>query len=144
MKNFNHINVALAAGLFTLTASFALADAAGTASSPRDGRRTTAIETAAPSHEEAPATGEIGGASTHEGEIELAPADRDGKEYIPAPKPGDINGDGRVDVDDFLLLVADWGACENGEHLLGDICPVGGDCMVDVDDLMIVINNWES
>jgi hypothetical protein len=29
----------------------------------------------------------------------------------PEPCPGDLDGDGKVEVDDFLLLLAHWGPC---------------------------------
>jgi subtilisin family serine protease len=50
--------------------------------------------------------------------------------------PGDINGDGFVDVDDLLLLLGDWGPCPG--------CPtdVDGNDVVDVNDLLAMLENW--
>ncbi|MHC4218325.1 MAG: dockerin type I domain-containing protein, partial [Planctomycetota bacterium] len=54
---------------------------------------------------------------------------------------GDINGDGLVDVSDFLLLLAAWGPCP-------DPCPptcaadLDGDCAVTVTDFLLLLANW--
>jgi probable HAF family extracellular repeat protein len=50
--------------------------------------------------------------------------------------PGDITGDGAVNVDDLLAVINAWGAC--GECA----ADVTLDGFVDVDDLLMVINNW--
>jgi hypothetical protein len=51
--------------------------------------------------------------------------------------PGDIDGDGSVDVDDLLAVIGAWGSCPPP-------CPadVNDDGTVDVDDLLLVIGNW--
>jgi hypothetical protein len=51
-------------------------------------------------------------------------------------KPGDINGDGDVDTEDLLALLAAWGPCED--------CPedINGDGVVDTEDLLILLGNW--
>lgn len=59
--------------------------------------------------------------------------------------PGDITGDGNVNVQDLLALINAWGPCPS-------ICPPGcaadvapsplGDCTVNVQDMLFVINNW--
>ena len=51
--------------------------------------------------------------------------------------PGDLNGDGAVDVDDLLAVINAWGPCPAP-------CAADGntDGVVDVDDLLIIINNW--
>ncbi|MHC4127606.1 MAG: choice-of-anchor B family protein [Planctomycetota bacterium] len=55
--------------------------------------------------------------------------------------PGDIDGDGTVGVNDFLLLLAGWGPCP-------DPCPPScaadfdGDCTVGVNDFLILLANW--
>jgi hypothetical protein len=52
------------------------------------------------------------------------------------PVPGDATGDGIVDVEDLLAVLAAWGPC-NG-------CPadVNDDGVVDVGDILIVLANW--
>jgi hypothetical protein len=64
-----------------------------------------------------------------------------------APCPADIaplpDGNGVVDVDDLLVVINGWGACETGEECPSDIVPVSnGNGVVDVDDLLLVINAW--
>lgn len=56
----------------------------------------------------------------------------------PASKPGDLNGDGVVDVSDMLQLLNYWGECPVGP------CPadLNNDGVVDVSDMMEVLNNW--
>ena len=56
---------------------------------------------------------------------------------INPPTPGDINGDGLVNIADLLILIGDWGACPNGCG--GDI---DGDGFANIADLLIVIANW--
>ncbi len=50
--------------------------------------------------------------------------------------PGDINGDGVVDVVDLLAVLAAWGPCPD--------CPedLDGNGVVDVLDLLILLGNW--
>ena len=69
-----------------------------------------------------------------------AVADLDNIDIVIAPpSPGDITGDGCVDVDDLLAVINGWGSCP--------VPPCAGDAnqsgSVDVDDLLIVINNWQ-
>ncbi len=52
------------------------------------------------------------------------------------PCPADISGDGEVDVDDILSLVAAFGACGGCDEDLN------GDDVVDVDDLLVAIAAW--
>lgn len=73
----------------------------------------------------------ISGSYTDHGENELL-------EECPTPQtPGDLNGDGIVDVADLLILLSAWGAC------VGD-CPadLNGDGVVDVADMLILLANW--
>jgi len=55
--------------------------------------------------------------------------------------PGDIDGNGVVDVNDFLLMLGAWGDCP-------DPCPpscpadIDGNCSVDVNDFLILLANW--
>jgi len=55
----------------------------------------------------------------------------------PTECPGDINGDGVVDVSDLLSLLSQWGDCPVD-------CPadLNGDGVVDVSDLLIQLSNW--
>ncbi|MHC4211355.1 MAG: hypothetical protein ACYSWT_16765 [Planctomycetota bacterium] len=54
--------------------------------------------------------------------------------------PGDVNGDGDVGIDDFLALLAAWGACPQPP----DACPsdFDGDGVVGVVDFLILLANW--
>ena len=51
--------------------------------------------------------------------------------------PGDIDGDGRVGINDLLILLGQFGQCEGG-------CRADIDCsgVVDVRDLLFVIIGW--
>jgi hypothetical protein len=55
--------------------------------------------------------------------------------------PGDLNGDGRVDVTDFLILLSRWGPCPQP---CPPACPgdFDGSCSVDVNDFLIMLANW--
>jgi agmatine deiminase len=50
--------------------------------------------------------------------------------------PGDLNGDGVVNVTDILILISAWGPCSNCS------ADIDGNGTVDVSDLLIVIANW--
>jgi hypothetical protein len=54
--------------------------------------------------------------------------------------PGDVNGDGAVNVDDLLAVVTGWGACSAPPAA----CPADltGDGVVNVNDLLLVVVNW--
>jgi hypothetical protein len=49
--------------------------------------------------------------------------------------PGDVNGDGVVNVEDILLLIGAWGSNDPDAD-------VNGDGLVNVVDLLILIGNW--
>jgi hypothetical protein len=55
-------------------------------------------------------------------------------------EPGDVNGDGSVDVDDLIAVILAWGPCPAPPA----DCPadVNNSGAVDVDDLIMVILNW--
>ena len=54
---------------------------------------------------------------------------------------GDIDGDGVVGINDFLLLLGDWGPCAAP-------CPpscaaaLDDDCQVGIVDFLILLGNW--
>jgi hypothetical protein len=52
--------------------------------------------------------------------------------------PGDVTGDGVVDVNDLVAVLLAWGLCPPGP------CPAdsNGDGTIDVDDLLAVLLNW--
>ena len=59
----------------------------------------------------------------------------------PIRPPGDLDGDCHVGIDDFLMLLALWGPCE-------DPCPpsctadLDGDCNVGIVDFLLLLANW--
>lgn len=55
---------------------------------------------------------------------------------VSAPCPGDLNGDGNIDISDLLLLLAAWG--ENPGHE----ADLNGDGNVDVSDLLLLLSAW--
>lgn len=60
-------------------------------------------------------------------------------QFSPVLRPGDLNGDGFVDVSDLLLLFAAWGQCPDAQPCPADL---NGDGFVDVSDLLILLANW--
>jgi len=54
------------------------------------------------------------------------------------PKPGDANGDGDVDLDDFVILKQTWGQ----NPLVDDRADFDDDGDVDLDDFVIIKMNW--
>ncbi|MEE9131236.1 MAG: dockerin type I domain-containing protein, partial [Phycisphaerales bacterium] len=53
--------------------------------------------------------------------------------------PGDINGDGVVNSLDLLILLVNWGRCENCDDCPADL---DGNCTVGASDLLILLVNW--
>ena len=53
--------------------------------------------------------------------------------------PGDIDGDGTVGANDLLILLANWGRCENCDDCTADL---DGNCTVGASDLLILLVNW--
>ena len=50
----------------------------------------------------------------------------------------DLDGDGRIGVEDLLMLLADWG-CPDGPPCVGD---VDGDGNVNTSDLLLLLATW--
>lgn len=51
-------------------------------------------------------------------------------------------GDGTVNTDDLLMIVASWGACTNVNDCPADIAPPGGNDSVNTDDLLLIVGSW--
>jgi len=49
--------------------------------------------------------------------------------------PADLNGDGRVDIEDIFLLLGAWGEA-------GGPADVNGDAVVDLDDVFFILGAW--
>ncbi len=56
-----------------------------------------------------------------------------------APPIGDLDGDGHVGITDFLLLLADWGPCDDCGACPADL---DGDCAVGITDFLLLLANW--
>jgi hypothetical protein len=62
-------------------------------------------------------------------------------DVAPAPNPADVDGDGMVGINDFLIVLGSWGPCP-------DPCPpscaadVDDDCTVGITDFLIVLGAW--
>ena len=55
--------------------------------------------------------------------------------------PGDLTGDGTVGVADLLILLDEWGECQDPDDCPADL---NGDGSVGVADLLILLDNWTS
>ena len=53
--------------------------------------------------------------------------------------PADLNGDGRIGINDFLMLLAMWGRCNDCGICPGDL---DGDCNVGILDLLELLSRW--
>lgn len=63
----------------------------------------------------------------------------------PNPCPTDLapaQGDGQTNVDDLLILLQNWGPCNDPNNCPTDLAPPGGDDQTNVDDLLILLQNW--
>jgi hypothetical protein len=77
-----------------------------------------------------------------ETEREAAPKTETAAEE-PAYPVGDITEDGSVNVNDFLALIAGWGACPADlatQPCKGDL---DGDKLVGVSDLLMILAHWD-
>jgi hypothetical protein len=59
--------------------------------------------------------------------------------YQPPPCPWDLIADGSVGINDFLLLLSDWGSCAHCSNCAADF---DGDCLVGVTDFLTLLANW--
>ncbi|TVQ77045.1 MAG: hypothetical protein EA380_07815, partial [Phycisphaeraceae bacterium] len=58
---------------------------------------------------------------------------------FPPPCPGDINGDGQVNLDDFVILAANFGTTSGATSEQGDL---NGDGSVNLSDFVILASNF--
>lgn len=58
---------------------------------------------------------------------------------IPESNIADLNGDGVVNTVDLLILLGNWGTCNDCKA-----CPVdlNDDCVVNTSDLLLLLGNW--
>ncbi len=69
-----------------------------------------------------------------------SPLDASGADFAVATTwPGDVNSDGRVDINDLAVVLANYGQTTGMWWATGDL---NGDGVVDVNDLAIVLNNF--
>ncbi len=53
--------------------------------------------------------------------------------------PGDLNGDGVVSTADLLILLSNWGPCDDCDNCPADF---DGNCEVGTGDLLFLLSNW--
>ena len=53
--------------------------------------------------------------------------------------PGDLDNDGQVGVKDLLILLGNWGSCDNCSNCPADL---DNNCVVGVSDLLTLLGNW--
>lgn len=53
--------------------------------------------------------------------------------------PGDIDGDGSVNTSDLLILLSNWGPCDDCKDCVADL---DENCSVGTSDLLILLSNW--
>lgn len=62
--------------------------------------------------------------------------------FIPQIRdPGDVNGDGTVNISDLLEVINEWGPCPSPPPSLCT-CDLDSSAAVEINDLLLVINNW--
>ena len=67
---------------------------------------------------------------------QIAAGGATGLSLTPVEQPlGDIDGDCRVDMFDFLILLFEWGETDSAADL-------DGDGLVGINDLLILLANW--
>ncbi len=64
-------------------------------------------------------------------------------EYDSAPctLEGDVNNDGRVDIDDIMLVAGSW-RCQSGDECYDERYDLDRDGNIDIVDIMLVVANW--
>ena len=55
---------------------------------------------------------------------------------IPFSWPADLNGDGKVNIDDLFQILGAWGMCDDCPEDLND------DGKVNIDDLFVILGEW--
>ena len=56
--------------------------------------------------------------------------------------PGDVDGDSLVGINDFLIVLAEWGKCQDCGTPQACPADLDGDCNVGITDLLLVLANW--
>ncbi len=59
----------------------------------------------------------------------------------PCTLPGDLDGDGDVDIGDIMLVAGRW-HCNCGDACYNPLYDLDGDCDIDIVDIMLVAVNW--